>query len=44
MLEDIRLYVMQRLVAMNRTARNCEDRITPSIRKRLNKMIDFQLK
>ena len=44
MLEDIRLYVMQRLVAMNRTARLWEDTITPSIRKRLNKMIEFQLR
>ncbi|PWA76341.1 hypothetical protein CTI12_AA235510 [Artemisia annua] len=44
MLEDIILYVMQRLVAMNRTARLWEDTITPSIRKRLNKMIEFQLR
>ncbi|GKB55146.1 zinc finger, PMZ-type containing protein, partial [Tanacetum coccineum] len=35
MLEDIRLYVMQRLVAMNRVARTWEHSITPSIRKRL---------
>ncbi|PWA73284.1 hypothetical protein CTI12_AA262530 [Artemisia annua] len=44
MLEDIRLYVMQGLVAMNRTARLCKDSITPSIRKRLDKMIQFQLR
>ncbi|PWA85378.1 hypothetical protein CTI12_AA150780 [Artemisia annua] len=43
MLEDITLYVMQRLVAMNRTARLCEDNIKPSIRKILDKMIQFQL-
>ncbi|GJY64969.1 agenet domain-containing protein [Tanacetum coccineum] len=30
-----RLYVMQRLVAMNKLAFNLEDRITPSVRKRL---------
>lgn len=35
MLEEIRLYIMQRLVAMNKIAFNLEDSITPSIRKRL---------
>ncbi|GJZ56575.1 hypothetical protein Tco_0611768 [Tanacetum coccineum] len=35
MLEDIRLYIMQRLVQMKTKAMNLEDRITPSIRKRL---------
>ncbi|GJS35660.1 hypothetical protein Tco_0534042, partial [Tanacetum coccineum] len=35
MLEEIRLYIMQRLVAMNKIAFSLEDRITPSIRKRL---------
>nr|GEX16065.1 hypothetical protein [Tanacetum cinerariifolium] len=35
MLEDIRLYLMQRLVSMNRIARTWEDTITPSIRKRI---------
>ncbi|GJW18453.1 hypothetical protein Tco_0025889 [Tanacetum coccineum] len=35
MLEDIRLYIMQRLVAMNRVARTWEHSITSSIRKRL---------
>ncbi|GKB31898.1 agenet domain-containing protein [Tanacetum coccineum] len=35
MLEDIRLYIMQRLVEMNRVARNWEHTITSSIRKRL---------
>ncbi|GJR56890.1 agenet domain-containing protein [Tanacetum coccineum] len=35
MLEEIRLYIMQRLVAMNKIAFNLEDRITSSIRKRL---------
>ncbi|GJW37837.1 hypothetical protein Tco_0060757 [Tanacetum coccineum] len=34
MLEDIRIYIMQRLVEMNKKAMNLEDRITPSIRKR----------
>ncbi|GKA60182.1 MAK10-like protein [Tanacetum coccineum] len=33
-LEEIRLYIMQRLVAMNKIAFSLEDRITPSIRKR----------
>ena len=44
MLEDIRLYVMQRLVAMNRIARKCEDTITPWVRKRLNYMIEHLLR
>lgn len=44
MLEDIRLYVMQRLVSMNRVARKCEDIVTPSVRKRLNFMMDFQIR
>ncbi|GJV47129.1 hypothetical protein Tco_1437341, partial [Tanacetum coccineum] len=35
MLEEIMLYIMQRLVPMNKIAFNLEDRITPSIRKRL---------
>nr|GEV20239.1 hypothetical protein [Tanacetum cinerariifolium] len=35
MLEEIRLYIMQRIVAMNKLAFNLEDTITPSIRKRL---------
>ncbi|GJT83933.1 calcium/proton exchanger [Tanacetum coccineum] len=35
MLEEIRIYVMQRLVAMNKLALNLEDTITPSIRKQL---------
>ncbi|GJZ29922.1 hypothetical protein Tco_0574969 [Tanacetum coccineum] len=35
MLEEIRLYIMQRLVAMNKLAFSLEDTITPSIRKRL---------
>ncbi|GKC54739.1 hypothetical protein Tco_1077484 [Tanacetum coccineum] len=34
MLEEIRLYIMQRLVAMNNLAFSLEDTITPSIRKR----------
>ena len=42
MLEDIRLYIMQRLVAMNKKAFSLEDTITPSIRKRLNKLEDTQ--
>nr|GEX21653.1 agenet-like domain-containing protein [Tanacetum cinerariifolium]GEX88917.1 agenet-like domain-containing protein [Tanacetum cinerariifolium] len=35
MLEEIRLYIMQRLAAMNKVAFSLEDRITPNIRKRL---------
>ncbi|GJT46037.1 hypothetical protein Tco_0954752 [Tanacetum coccineum] len=35
MLEDIRIYIMQRLVAMNKLAVNLEDQITPTVRKRL---------
>ncbi|GJX34953.1 calcium/proton exchanger [Tanacetum coccineum] len=35
MLEEIRLYIMQRIVAMNKLAFSLEDTITPSIRKRL---------
>ncbi|GKD07184.1 splicing factor, partial [Tanacetum coccineum] len=42
MLEDIRLYIMQRLVHMKRIAMNLEDRITPSIRKRLEVMKEQQ--
>ncbi|GJS46749.1 hypothetical protein Tco_0596870 [Tanacetum coccineum] len=34
MLEETRLYIMQRLVAMNKIATNLQDTITPSIRKR----------
>ncbi|GJT32521.1 hypothetical protein Tco_0922940 [Tanacetum coccineum] len=35
MLEDVRLYIMQRLVHMNNKSMQLEDRIAPSIRKRL---------
>nr|GEU38784.1 hypothetical protein [Tanacetum cinerariifolium] len=35
MLEEIKLYIMQMLVAMNKIAFNLEDRITPSVRNRL---------
>nr|GEV55293.1 multidrug resistance-associated protein 5 [Tanacetum cinerariifolium] len=35
MFEEIRLYIMQRLAAMNKVAFSLKDRITPSIRKRL---------
>ena len=42
MLEDIRIYIMQRLLAMNKLAVKLEDVITPSIRKRLNFLIDEQ--
>ncbi|GJV57108.1 zinc finger, PMZ-type containing protein [Tanacetum coccineum] len=42
MLEDIRLYVMQRLVAMNRVARTWEHSITPSIRKRVEVLKEKQ--
>ncbi|GKC70399.1 agenet domain-containing protein [Tanacetum coccineum] len=42
MLEEIRLYIMQRLVAMNKIATNLEDTITPSIRKRLELLKEKQ--
>nr|GEX34510.1 chloramphenicol acetyltransferase-like domain-containing protein [Tanacetum cinerariifolium] len=42
MLEDIRLYVMQRLVAMNRVARTWEHSITPSIIKRVEVLKEKQ--
>lgn len=42
MLEDIRLYIMQRLVAMNKKAFSLEDTITPSIRKTLEMLEDQQ--
>ena len=35
MLEDIRIYIMQRLLAMNKLAVNLEDTITPIVRKKL---------
>ena len=39
-LEEIRLYIMQRLVAMNKLAFDLEDTITPSIRKTLRLLMD----
>nr|GEV24448.1 hypothetical protein [Tanacetum cinerariifolium] len=42
MLEEIRLYIMQRLFAMNKIAVNLEDDITPSIRKRLEVLKEKQ--
>ncbi|GKB18896.1 hypothetical protein Tco_0852819, partial [Tanacetum coccineum] len=42
MLEEIRLYIMQRLVVMNKIATNLEDIITPSIRKRLELLKEKQ--
>ncbi|GJW50178.1 zinc finger, PMZ-type containing protein [Tanacetum coccineum] len=42
MLEEIRLYIMQRLVAMNKIATNLQDTITPSIRKRLEVLKEKQ--
>ncbi|GJZ50769.1 calcium/proton exchanger [Tanacetum coccineum] len=42
MLEEIRLYIMQRLFAMNKIAVNLEDNITPSIRKRLEVLKEKQ--
>ncbi|GJU87888.1 hypothetical protein Tco_1295434 [Tanacetum coccineum] len=42
MLEEIRLYIMQRLFAMNKIAVNLEDSITPSIRKRLEVLNEKQ--
>ncbi|GKD90203.1 zinc finger, PMZ-type containing protein [Tanacetum coccineum] len=42
MLEEIRLYIMQRLVAMNKLAFSLEDNITPSIRKRLGLLKEKQ--
>ncbi|GJV47828.1 calcium/proton exchanger [Tanacetum coccineum] len=35
MLEDKRIYIMQRLVAINKLPVNLEDQITPTVRKRL---------
>ncbi|GKC20034.1 multidrug resistance-associated protein 5 [Tanacetum coccineum] len=35
MLEEIRIYIMQRLVGMQKLAVNLEDQITPTVRKRL---------
>ena len=42
MLEEIRLYIMQRLQAMKKIAFSLEDTITPSIRRRLNILVDEQ--
>ncbi|GJV38187.1 hypothetical protein Tco_1410664 [Tanacetum coccineum] len=42
MLEEIRLYIMQRLVSMNKIAFSLEDRISPSIRKRLELLKEKQ--
>ncbi|GJU98161.1 hypothetical protein Tco_1327432 [Tanacetum coccineum] len=42
MLEEIRLYIMQRLVAMNKLAFSLEDTITPSIKKRLETLKEKQ--
>ncbi|GKE22925.1 hypothetical protein Tco_1434437 [Tanacetum coccineum] len=42
MLEEIRIFIMQRLVAMNKLALNLEDTITPSIRKQLEKLKEKQ--
>lgn len=42
MLEDIRVYLMQRLVAMAEKARDLDDVITPSIRKQIEIMKKFQ--
>ncbi|GKE49561.1 hypothetical protein Tco_1480819, partial [Tanacetum coccineum] len=42
MLEDIRIYIMQRLVAMNKVARTWEHSITPSIRKRVEVLKEKQ--
>ncbi|GKD02181.1 hypothetical protein Tco_1177155, partial [Tanacetum coccineum] len=42
MLEEIRLYIMQRLFEMNKLASSLEDSITPSIRKRLELLKDKQ--
>nr|GFA36157.1 splicing factor [Tanacetum cinerariifolium] len=35
MLEDIRIYVMQRLVVLNKLVTNLEEEITPTVRKKL---------
>ncbi|GKA43925.1 hypothetical protein Tco_0736649 [Tanacetum coccineum] len=43
MLEDIRIYIMQRLVAMNKLAVNLEDQITPTVRKRLEYLKQEQI-
>nr|GEW39182.1 splicing factor [Tanacetum cinerariifolium] len=42
MIEEIRLYILQRLVVMNKIAFSLEDIITPSIRKRLKLLKEKQ--
>ncbi|GJW02719.1 putative reverse transcriptase domain-containing protein, partial [Tanacetum coccineum] len=42
MLEEIRIYIMQRLVAMNKLALSLEDTKSPSIRKQLEKLKEKQ--
>lgn len=42
MLEDIRIYLMQRLVDMSKKARELHDDICPSVRKYLEKMKEEQ--
>nr|GEU31580.1 hypothetical protein [Tanacetum cinerariifolium] len=42
MLEEIRLYIMPRLVAMNKIVTNLQDTVTPSIRKRLEVLKEKQ--
>ncbi|GJV77428.1 hypothetical protein Tco_1509012 [Tanacetum coccineum] len=41
MLEDIRIYLMQRLVIMSEKARGLTDIITPSVRKQLEKLKEY---
>ncbi|GKD75108.1 hypothetical protein Tco_1333390, partial [Tanacetum coccineum] len=42
MLEDIRLYIMQRTWAMSKVASECQDNICPSIRKQLEALKEKQ--
>ncbi|PWA95914.1 hypothetical protein CTI12_AA045570 [Artemisia annua] len=44
MLEDIRVYIMQRMWNMSKQAAKCDDSITPSIRKQLEQLALKQMK
>ena len=42
MLEDIRIYLMQRVYYMNKMAIDLEDTITPTVRRHLERMKKYQ--
>lgn len=42
MLEDIRIYLMQRVYYMNKMAMDLEDTITPTVRRHLERMKKYQ--